>query len=180
MANPISRCCLTPSWVERALARVAQFDDEEPVVPTSEEFGREVEQAVAEVPFRDITRFVNMSDWGKGGGRRPVSLPQGVKNRAGKAVYEATKGYHGAIPANAILSALAKHGLAAVDDDGMKWQGMLAGSAECGSEEAKGQSTRARIVTSDAEGRWSLTNTWMSLSYCRMPSGRYEVTCYLS
>jgi hypothetical protein len=177
MPTRITRCCERPDWIDRALAKAAQFDDE-PQEPDADALRMDVERQIEAVPFRDVTRFVNPAEWGKGG-RRPVSLPQGVKNRAGKAVYESTRGYHSSMPSNAILSALARHGLAAIDENGEKWLGLLVGTAECGSEGARDQVARARIVAQDGD-RWVLTNTWLALSYCMMPSGNYEVTCYLS
>ena len=178
MTSPITKCNCLPLWVETALLRTAQFE-EELEISDPESFAREVDNALAEIPFSGTEKFVNMQEWGKGG-KRPKALPQGVKSRAGKSIYEATKNYHDNLPVDAIMSALAKHNLVAINEDGTKWQCMLGGNAECGTPEAANQRTTAQIATQDADGNWMLTTTWLSLSYCRMPSGRYEVVCYLS
>ena len=179
MCPSITPCCSCPSWVERALSKVAQFEDDDVQVQDPDEFRKEVERDIAKVKFKNVGRFINLADWGKGK-KRPISVPQGQKNKAQKALYEATKGYHPGMPTEAILEALALYGFVPVGEDGEKWSGMLIGSAKCGSEEAKDQRVSLPTVMMGADGKWGMTNMYLSISYCKMPSGRYEVVSYLS
>ena len=99
MGTIITPCCACPTWVDKALAKVSQFEELEmnQDQPDPESFRREIDDAVASVSFQDVTQFINPTEWGKKG-KRPVALPQGVKNRAQKGVQSAVKGFHISLP----------------------------------------------------------------------------------
>lgn len=179
MGTIILPCCGCPTWVEKALAKVAQFDDDSTPAQDPEEFRQEVEQAVASIPFRDEGRIINPEEWGKKR-KRPRALAQSIKNKAQKGVRMATEGYHNGIPVQSIIAALGAQGLVPVNENGERWQGMLAGAALCGSEEAKNQNAHIQLAAMGPDGKWELTTFWLYLSYCLLDSGRYEIICYLS
>jgi hypothetical protein len=70
--------------------------------------------------------------------------------------------YHAQIPLNRIFEIIKESGGLAVDESGQEWSGFLCGeSGHC---------------TIDITG---IKTSGLSLSWYKMPSGNYEITCYL-
>lgn len=76
-------------------------------------------------------------------------------------------GYHSQIPLGKMFDAMKSAGLVAVQEDGTPWSGLL-----CGAE--------GRAVVPLADGDLNPTRYTFTLSWYKMPSGRYEVTPYVS
>ena len=92
-------------------------------------------------------------------------------------IHGITTGYHDKIPLQDLFDALAEIGVHAVQEDGTPWKGMLIGGAECGDERTHNQVVNFDLVrTADNSG----LNNALYLSWCKMPSGRYEVVSYVS
>ena len=203
----ITSCFNCPVWIEKALAKVARFDD----FGDDETFGIDVEiddlseiaqeakkaradyerrkkienaQAKAEAlkAARDVDisgQLINPTEWGKGG-KRPIAVKPSVKSRAQKGVYAVTKGLHPSIPLDEIFDALKVQGLIPIQEDGYKWSGWISGGHECGSDEARSQNMSLPLVTKNADGQWALTTLYLYMSHCTTSSGKYEVVCYVS
>jgi hypothetical protein len=73
--------------------------------------------------------------------------------------------YHDKIPLDKIFSACEAEGLVPVMEDGERWAGMLCGE-------------NSRAVIELARG--GKVKKYLSLSWYKMPSGRYEVVSYVS
>ena len=105
------------------------------------------------------------------------SLTTAEKRKANNKIHAITSGYHEKIPLSSIFDALTEIGVHAVQEDGSPWSGMLVGGAECGDERTRDQVINFELVrTSDG----THLNNSLYLSWCKMPSGKYELTCYLS
>jgi hypothetical protein len=105
------------------------------------------------------------------------SLTTAEKKTANDMIYAITKGYHDKIPLRAVFDVLTQIGVHAVQEDGTPWSGFLVGGAECGTEEAKNQRVNFSLVRTDTK---TPLNNSLFLSWCKMPSGRYEIVSYLS
>ena len=57
---------------------------------------------------------------------------------------------------------------------------MLVGGAECGSDESSQQVANFDLAFSQNGGLEPIANAALYLSWCKMPSGRYEVVSYVS
>lgn len=84
--------------------------------------------------------------------------------------------YHEKIPLQDIFDILAEIGVHAVQEDGTPWQGMLIGGKECGPEAADQVANFYLVRTTDGS---PLDNS-LRLTWCKMPSGRYEIVAYVS
>ena len=104
-------------------------------------------------------------------------LKTGEKKQANNKIYAITSGYHDKIPLKDIFDALAEIGVHAVQEDGEKWQGMLIGGAECGSDETRNQVAHFDLVRTIDQ---SNLNNSLFLSWCKMQSGKYEIVAYVS
>jgi hypothetical protein len=88
----------------------------------------------------------------------------------------ATKGFPQQIPLDDIFDALKQIGVHAVQEDGTPWSGFLTGGAECGSQEAAKQRALLSLVRDDG----TPLNNVLTLMWCKMQSGNYEVVAYVS
>ncbi len=119
--------------------------------------------------MRTFKKFLEMA------GRN--SIPAPIKSKMGNEIGVIVKGFHDKIPLSNIFAIIEKYGYQPVQEDGTPWSGFLTGGAECGSEEAKNQ--RATIDIVRKEDNMPMNNA-LILMWCKMPSGRYEVVCYVS
>lgn len=204
MGTAITPCCGLPGWIERALFKASQFDDFDDALGVEnfhdpqdiveeadkaiadytrdEKTRREIEKKEAERAAREAElsgQLVNPGEWGKGG-KRPMGIGQAVKNKVQKSIYAIAKGWHSRIPIGEIFDALFEYGLIPIQEDGYRWEGMLIGGHECGSEGARNQFANLPTVARDANGKWALTTSYLHLTWCKMHGGKYEVVCYLS
>lgn len=188
MTSIVTACCGIPGWMERSLLKESQFGDEDDVMPDYHSEQEAVMEEVSAIPSTKIKAYyeemskqlVNPDEWGKKG-KRLIGVSQAVRSRVSKKIYDVTKGYHKAIPVDGIFEALSNEGLVPIQEDGYRWSGLLLGTAECGTEDARKQVANFEIATVDANGKWGMANMWLHLAWCRMsPSGNYEIVCYLS
>ena len=181
MSHEITGCCAAPRWLPPGM-RLADIDDDLEI--DQDDVDQEALDSVRGMPpDQPLTeagqQLLNPDDWGKGG-KRPIAVNQSAKRRAAKLIYEAMKGWHDSIPLSDVFLALSWEGLVPIQEDGTRWAGVLAGGAECGSDEARGQHADIPIAGKNANNLWCMTTAMLHLSWCKMHSGRYEVVCYLS
>ena len=84
------------------------------------------------------------------------------------------------MPVGQLFNALRDLGLEALQEDGTPWSGFLVGGAECGSEKAANQRANFPLAAKQEDGSYRLTKVALILSWCVMPSGKYEIIGYLS
>ena len=162
---------------EKALMRTAQseefFDDQEETA--HEPMPQKLVDRLREIHEEMSGQLVNPAIK-----KRQIAVNQAAKRKAMKAIYEATKGYHQKIPIDKIFDALEENGMYPIQEDGHRWEGMLLGGAQCGTEEARGQRATIDLAAKGADGKWGKANVVLSLSWCKMPSGKYEITSYVA
>lgn len=97
-----------------------------------------------------------------------MALPSGIKNRAKNAVQTIlSQTYFPSVPMGPIMDALEDLGIYVVDESGEVWEGFLTGR--------EGRETFELMY----EGH-PVRNAVLVLSWYKMPSGKYEVTGYIS
>jgi hypothetical protein len=106
------------------------------------------------------------------------SIPSGIKNRINKEL-NALGNYHVKIPLDKIFDICKRNNVIVVQEDGTPWSGLLSGNAECGSEKAKDQRANFDLAYK-IDGKYIVANNYIVLSWCTMPSGKYEIVCYIS
>ena len=119
--------------------------------------------------MRTFKQFVEMASL--------KSLTNAEKRKANNKIYAVTSGFHDKIPIKDLFDALAEIGVHAVQEDGTPWSGMLIGGAECGDERTRDQVVHFDLVRTE---NGSPLNNSLYLSWCKMPSGKYEIVSYLS
>ena len=97
-----------------------------------------------------------------------MKLTARVRKPLNKALYPLTTKYHDAIPLSEIFGILKDFGLIVIQEDGTPWAGLLCGNEECVNFDLK---------TTDDQ---YVENACLAMSWYRMPSGRYEVNCYVA
>lgn len=192
MPTPVSRSDGVPRWMARAGAAgfcrrcmpCAAGEDGDGLEDPSDEVFREIaggipinliadeieeEERVRNTPLYDV---VNPP--------RARAVPQSVRNRLGKEIYEVSKGFHERIPLGDIFARLEAAGIFPVQEDGTRWSGWLIGGAECGSPEAAQQRATFPLVMRQGDGTHVPLTCALQISWCTMSeSGKYEVVCYL-
>lgn len=92
--------------------------------------------------------------------------------------------YHEAIPLKTIFDAILDEGMVVLQEDGTEWCGLLCG--EQGNcifplgDLAETDSHGFLVTDSPGEHVFKETKHGLALGWYRMPSGRYEVTSYVS
>lgn len=94
-------------------------------------------------------------------------VPPKQINTVNKYLNELGRKYHDLVPLSDIMVAMRANGLTLLQEDGTEWSGFLCG-----------EDSNATIQCADLE--LNPVHRWLSLSWYRMPSGRYEVTAYVS
>lgn len=108
--------------------------------------------------------------------RRAIPLTQ--KNRINRAIH-ALGNYHEEIPLGRIFEICQENGVKVLQEDGTPWSGFLVGGAECGSEKANSQIAHFDLAV-DRDGQWNPSNNILNMTWCVMPSGKYEIVAYVS
>ncbi len=83
--------------------------------------------------------------------------------------------YHDSIPLADIQDVLIENGLDLLDDDGTPWSGLL-----CGTDVHTDFHMGVWMNACSHEPRELVTNSFLCLSWHKMPSGRYEIVAYAS
>lgn len=111
---------------------------------------------------------------------KPNPMPSKLKNTLQNEVHRILKPtYFEQIPLKDIFDVFAANGVMAVQEDGTKWSGMLVGGKGCGEDGAESQ--RADIELAIKNGPWwKITTSALSITWCKMPSGKMEVIGYIS
>ena len=91
--------------------------------------------------------------------------------------------YFETIPIDIIKNILKKYGIYLVQEDGTPWSGFLTGGKNCGEDGAEKQMARFDMIyigkRRDEEETY-LLNTWLHMTWCKMPSGKYEVVKFVN
>jgi hypothetical protein len=112
---------------------------------------------------------------------KPKAIPQSTKNKINKEISKLTSNkWPGEIPITEIMNICENHNVVMLMETGERWSGFLLGGAECGSEEARKQQTIFELAMKQEDGTYAITKNSVSLSWCTMHSGKYEIVCYLS
>lgn len=108
------------------------------------------------------------------------NIPVAAHRRINNKLYELGKRYWKTIPLNDIFGILEVEGITPLQEDITKYQGMLVGGAECGSEEAKKQNATIDLGRMQNGQMLKLENTKLFIAWCKMPSGNFEINPYLT
>lgn len=108
---------------------------------------------------------------------KAAAIKASIRKQINDKIHAVTSGYLEKIPLKDIFDILGQYGIQAVQEDGTPWSGFLVGGAECGSEETSKQVVNFDLIQKDTN---EPLNAAVYLSWCKMPSGKYEVVCYLS
>lgn len=111
--------------------------------------------------------------------KKNSAIPQAIKNKINKRIHDLGN-YHTEIPLGTIFDICKEYGVVALQEDGTKWSGFLIGAKECGSEEARNQHVIFNVAFRTEGGAYMPTRNGLSLSWCKMHSGKYEIVSYLS
>lgn len=106
----------------------------------------------------------------------PALSPK-VKRRINDSLYSLTLNYQPEIPLKAIFHILHENGIKPLQEDGSDWSGLLMGQKECGTPEASNQKAHIELARIS---NGVVLNSYLVLTWCTMPSGKYEVLAYLS
>lgn len=109
---------------------------------------------------------------------RKFAIPGKIKNKVNKDLH-ALGNFHVQIPLEQIFKIINDVGIIPLQEDNTPWSGMLIGGAECGSEETKNQVVNFSLAINIGD-KFVVSNNSLSLSWCKMPSGKYEIVTYLS
>ena len=114
-------------------------------------------------------------------GEKPVAIPGAIRRKIGNALHKMGN-YFPSLPLDAIFAVCAAHGVKPVQEDGTPWSGIFCGTAECGSEKAKGQTAILQLAL-EVEGGHALAKQALSISWGTLNgrNGRtYEVVAYIN
>ena len=113
-------------------------------------------------------------------GGKVKSLPPKVKRAIGKYLHDlGYNKWYDSIPLKGIFDIMKQNGVVPLDDDGTYWDGMLIGGAECGSDGARSQEAHFNLAFRPLYGFFEKARESLHLSWCKMPSGKYEIVTYL-
>jgi hypothetical protein len=108
------------------------------------------------------------------------SLPATIKNRINKSIYNILLNKHfESIPLKEIMDACEAQDVIVLQEDGTKWGGFLTGGAECGSKEAESQHALFELAYKKDDAYY-ITKNALSMTWCTMHSGKYEIVAYVS
>jgi len=86
--------------------------------------------------------------------------------------------YHVQIPLQSIFNILKENNVIPIQEDGAYWSGMLIGGRECGEEGTKDQVANIDLAI-NVNGQYLPCKNSLNISWCKMPSGKYEIVCYV-
>lgn len=109
---------------------------------------------------------------------KPRAINAAIRSKINKQLH-GLGNYHKDIPLDEIFEILESNNMIALQEDGTKWSGMLIGGAECGSEEARNQHALFQLAFKFDDGYYTIKHG-LSLSWCIMGSGKYEIVTYIS
>jgi len=87
--------------------------------------------------------------------------------------------YHEQIPLHSIFNILKENDIIPLQEDGTYWEGLLLGGKECGHEEAIKQRTIIPLAI-NINGQYFPCSHGLFISWCKMPSGKYEIISYVN
>tara|TARA_Y100000034_G_scaffold114215_1_gene150055 strand:- start:303 stop:689 length:387 start_codon:yes stop_codon:yes gene_type:complete len=126
-------------------------------------------------------RIIRTAGWeGEQSLPMPKVLPPQVRRSISRNIYDLLTGkYFEQIPLQGLFDILKAHDVYPIDEEGSNWSGMLLGGKECGDPQAADQRADFDLVWEVDGQRSPVKNAMLTLSWCVMPSGKYEITSYL-
>jgi len=109
---------------------------------------------------------------------RPKPIQEKIKTKLNKLIHNLGN-FHDKIPLQTILNICKKENVVAIQEDGTLWSGFLFGEKECGSEEAKNQRSRF-LLSIKIEDEYIISQNHLHMSWCKMPSNKFEIISYIS
>ena len=116
-------------------------------------------------------------------GERGKALPPKARKAIGNFLHDlGYNKWYDAIPLKQIFDVLDQNHVYPLDEDGTYWHGMLIGGSECGSEGSRHQQAHFYLAYRDpSDITWLIRKAReaLHLSWCKMPSGRFEIVAYI-
>ena len=109
---------------------------------------------------------------------KSVNIPTKNRRDINKSIHDLGS-YHKQIPIDSIFDILKNNGVIPIQEDGTYWSGLLIGGKECGDEGTKDQVALIDLAIKIDE-KYFPCKQKLSISWCVMPSGKYEIVCYLN
>jgi len=108
--------------------------------------------------------------------KNPAIIPSIIKKEINKDLSMLCSGkYHNIIPLKEIFDILENNNVIVLQEDNTPWEGLLCG------EDAQANINIGAIWSGDGETYFvPCNNSYLVLSWHRMPSGRYEINVYVS
>ena len=111
--------------------------------------------------------------------QKRVPLFGGIKNKINSEL-DGLGNYFIKIPLGTIQDILKKYNIYLVQEDGTAWSGFLMGNKGCGEDGAEAQKATFDMAIKDGENKYSLLKCWLTISWCKLDSGKYEIIKYIS
>ena len=107
------------------------------------------------------------------------AIKPSIKKRINKYIHSLGN-YHISIPLQDIFDECKRNGVVALQEDGATWSGLLVGGAECGTDTAKdNQKTYFQLGVQQENGEYVPSKNTLYLTWCKMPSGKYEIVSFI-
>ena len=110
--------------------------------------------------------------------QKPHAIPPKNRQNINRSIHDLGS-YHDKIPLGSIFDILKNNGVMPIQEDGTYWSGMLIGGKECGEEGTKDQVALIDLAI-NVNGQYLPCKQGLSLSWCKMPSGKYEIVAYVN
>ena len=109
--------------------------------------------------------------------QHPQNIPPKNRQNINRSIHDLGS-YHQSIPLQDIFDILKANNTIPISEDGSYWSGFLIGGKECGEEGTKDQVALIDLAV-DVNGQYFPCKQSLSLSWCKMPSGKYEIVAYV-
>lgn len=107
-------------------------------------------------------------------------MPAKLRDKAQGIVYKILKkNFFEQIPLQEIREGLKSVNISLLQEDDTEWSGFLLGDKECGDPAASNQRAKITLGFEDGGVKYKSDNC-LIIMWCRMPSGKKEVTGYIS
>ena len=110
--------------------------------------------------------------------QRKVNIPAKNKQNINRSIHNIGS-YHQEIPLQTIFDILKDNNIIPIQEDGTYWSGLLIGGKQCGEEGTKDQVALIDLAININE-QYIPCKQSLAISWCKMPSGKYEIVAYLT
>ena len=102
-----------------------------------------------------------------------------VRSKINKELH-ALGNYFSEIPLPEIVSILKKYNVILLQEDGTLWSGFVTTQGECGSDQANRSGPMKFELAGKTDHGYFISNNYLIMTVCTMPSGRLEIIVYIS